>query len=142
MADRLEEIKETYRLHGNPIPGMRWLIDEVERLRDQLIAITNEIRDVVWMPAGIDDIDHMLATLIRHLAGNRQENAEIHDLLAEALGYQKAPSLEEDPNCPCPGQYVTGDHTAVTLAMEAANRIRSYEQDYVDIQERENDRTV
>jgi hypothetical protein len=48
---------------------------------------------------------------------------EVHDILAEGLGYQKAPTLEEDPQCPCPGSYITGDHTAATLAAEAARKL-------------------
>jgi hypothetical protein len=72
--------------------------------------------------------------LVVHLSNQRRaeltELAEIHDILAETLGYQKAPTLEEDPNCPCPGDYVTGDHTAATLAAEAARKL-TRQQDYV-----------
>ena len=60
--------------------------------------------------------------LIYQLRGLRSEEVEIHDLAAEALGYERAPSLEEDPNCPCPGDFVTGDHTAQTLVTELVSK--------------------
>ena len=68
---------------------------------------------------GIEDLlEHMLY----QRRGLLSEEAAIHDLAAEALGYQRAPSLEEDPNCPCPGQFITGEHTAQTLVMELVKK--------------------
>lgn len=55
---------------------------------------------------------------------DRAHLIELHDIeraLAEALGYPK--DAVADPNSPCPGEYVTGDHTACTLAIEAAREL-------------------
>jgi hypothetical protein len=60
---------------------------------------------------------------ILRIKGQTKELSEIHDILAEALGYHK--DAEDDLNSPCPGDYVTGAHTAVTLAMEAASTLES-----------------
>lgn len=107
-TDRLENIKARYpRLHPQTDTG--WLVAEVERLR---------LRGT------------LLGAIIYQRRGALTELAEIHDILAEALGYHKAPTLEEDPNCSCPGDYITGDHTAATLAVEAARKL-ARRQDYV-----------
>lgn len=116
----------------------RLLVDEIKRLREQREAIQREaarlsnrftsihaslVKELSWAALGPDDIDVLLTAIIRQRRGAMTELSEIHDVLAEALGYQKAPTLEEDPNCPCPGGYITGDHTAGTLAMEAAKKL-------------------
>jgi hypothetical protein len=103
--DRIEEIKNGSFTAGDVI----WLVSEVERLRAERNS---------------DDLYTLLDAIIHQRRGAMTELNEIHDILAEALGYQKAPTLEEDPNCPCPGAYVTGDHIAVTLAVEAAKKLR------------------
>lgn len=48
----------------------------------------------------------------------QKEANEVSNLLAEALGYSKG----EPGN---PDSYATGDHTVVTLAMEAANKLKT-----------------
>lgn len=55
--------------------------------------------------------------------GHLQERHDTERVLAEALGYHKAP--EDDPDSPCPGEYATGEHTITTLATEAAAVIRA-----------------
>ena len=67
-------------------------------------------------------LGQLIELVIHQHRGCGSELAEIHDLAAEALGYQRAPSLEEDPNCPCPGQFITGEHTAQTLVMELVKK--------------------
>lgn len=57
----------------------------------------------------------------RERKGRMVEWREIEDALAPALGYEESP----DPGY---GRWVTGDHTSVTLALEAARRIRELEE--------------
>lgn len=47
----------------------------------------------------------------------------IEDLLAEALGFQRSAGGTDDPNG---GGFVIGDHTAYTLAVEAAAALKNY----------------
>jgi transcriptional regulator with XRE-family HTH domain len=47
-----------------------------------------------------------------------RELAQVEDVLAEGLGYERSEGGPDDPNG---GGYLTGDHTALTLAMEARN---------------------
>lgn len=132
MADDWFQVIVDKRLKGCialSLTEERLLVEEVERLRaGRNVALKTLISDEGW-PQTSD-----LGTAARYMAHQRRgaliELAEIHDVLAEALGYQKAPTLEEDPNCPCPGDYVTGDHTAATLAAEAAKKL-ARRQDYV-----------
>ena len=54
----------------------------------------------------------------------QQFENELHDLMAEALGYPVyAPG--EPGYSPDRPEYVTGDHTGMTLAMEAATKLRT-----------------
>lgn len=48
------------------------------------------------------------------------EQSEIEEILAEALGYPI-----DGPGGPQEGMHITGDHTAVTLAMETASKIKA-----------------
>jgi hypothetical protein len=64
--------------------------------------------------------DVSVEELKRRLRAVMGESMEIECILADALGYGRG---EEDG--PCPGAPVTGDHTAVTLAMEAAATLRA-----------------
>lgn len=138
--DRLDGIKHLLELADDrvgPDSSLRWLIGEVDRLRANQVVLDGELRVLqallekinnrlgaqVWVPShSAQDTDYIVSKTIHHLNGNRRELAEIHDLAAEALGYQRAPSLEEDPNCPCPGQFITGEHTAQTLVMELVKK--------------------
>jgi len=99
-----------------------WLVQQLGATRSLIKSVNRQLGGLIYtsMPENTREI---INTVAHHLRGNRTELAEVHDLLAEVLGYQKAPTLEEDPNCPCPGQYITGDHIAVTLAMEATRLI-------------------
>lgn len=54
------------------------------------------------------------------VAALTEQNA-IEDLLAEALGYQRSDGGPDDPNG---GGFVIGDHTAYTLAVEAASALK------------------
>lgn len=106
-----------------------WLTQEIGKLRALIKWVNRQLNSHIWIP----DIDRentreAVKKAAHHLKGRATELAEVHDILAEALGYEKAPSAEEDPNCPCPDQYITGDHTSVTLAMEAARRIKELRQ--------------
>lgn len=111
---------------------INWMIRELAKLR-ALIKWVNQQLDTsstgTWVPsAHRGNTREIVKQATHHLRGRATELAEIHDILAEALGYEKAPSAEEDPNCPCPDQYITGDHTSVTLAMEAARKIKGLKQ--------------
>lgn len=102
-----------------------WLTQEIGRLRALVKWVNHQLSSHIWIP----DIDRentreAVKKATHHLKGRATELAEIHDTLAEALGYEKAPSAEEDPHCPCPGDYITGEHTPVTLAAEAAQKIK------------------
>lgn len=55
------------------------------------------------------------------LHGAFTELATIEDILAAALGYSRSPGGPDDPNG---GGWVTGDHTPLTLAMEAARKLQ------------------
>lgn len=103
-------------------------INETTRLHHRLGSVYNSLAKEMHALHS-DDLCTLLGAIIHQRRGALTELAEIHDVLAEALGYQKAPTLEEDPNCPCPGDYVTGDHTAATLAAEAARKL-TRQQDY------------
>lgn len=141
MEDRLKEIKAMYDRFGTGLDDIDslWLIKEVERLRAERTSAVNEAtrlhnrithihsalaKEMSWAALGPDDLGTLLTAVINQRRGALTELAEIHDILAAALGYQKAPTLEEDPNCPCPGDYVTGDHTAASLAIEAARELK------------------
>lgn len=135
MSDRLAEIKDGSFTAGD----VMWLVSEVERLhaeRDsaineasrlhsRLTSIHRSLSDAMFSSGilRLTDLGTLLTTVIHQRRGAMTELNEIHDILAEALGYQKAPTLEEDPNCPCPGAYVTGEHTAASLAVEAAKKL-------------------
>ena len=107
-----------------------WLAQEIARLRALVKWVNHQLSSHIWIP----DIDRentreAVKKATHHLKGQATELAEIHNILAEALGYEKAPSAEEDPDCPCPGQYITGEHISVTLAMEAARKIKELKQE-------------
>lgn len=55
------------------------------------------------------------------LLGALTELMETERILAKALGY---PRGDGGPNDPTGGDFITGEHTAVTLAMEAARALR------------------
>lgn len=133
--DRLQEIKSENFTASDTL----WLIVEVERLRAERASAMNEATRLhnrlthihsalsKEMPSAAllpDDLGTLLTAVLHQRRGAMTELGEVHDILAEGLGYQKAPTLEEDPDCPCPGDYVTGDHTAASLALEAAKHLR------------------
>lgn len=143
MSDRLrgkiENIKSTHE-RGTLVRqvDISWLISEVERLRVERNSVITEATHLHYQLGSIydslskemhraafnsDDLGTLLTAVIHQRRGAMTELNEIHDILAKALDYQKAPTLEEDPNCLCPGAYVTGDHTAASLAVEAAKKL-------------------
>lgn len=77
-------------------------------------------------------LGQLIELVLHQHRGCGTELAEIHDLAAEALGYQRAPSAEEDPNCPCPGQFITGDNTSQTLVMELVRKYQDLKRFYID----------
>lgn len=110
-----------------------WLTQEISKLRGLVKWVNNQLdasTTGTWVPsAHRDNTREIVKISTHHLRGRASELAKIHDILAEALGYEKAPTAEEDPNCPCPGAYITGDHTSETLAMEAARNIQQLQQE-------------
>lgn len=123
-TDRIEKIKTVWAMGYVPDAEVDWLIAEVERLRAIVRNVSSRLSaEVISTPNTGNTPESLADQVALHLRAGRTELAEIHDLLAEALGYHK--DAEDDPNSPCPGGYVTGDRTAVTLAMEAARRLES-----------------
>lgn len=113
-----------------------WLTQEIAKLR-ALVKWVNQQLDIsntgVWVPSEFrDNTREIVNKTVARAQSQATELAEIHDILAEALGYEKAPTTEEDPNCPCPGQYITGEHTAVTMAMQAARWISRFSNMFMD----------
>lgn len=105
------------------LTDQRNLVLEVEDLRTIVDGAVSKLASLVWAsPSYKPDLLGFIDVFARHLTGNRKELAEIHNILAEALGYHK--DAEDDLNSPCPGQYVTGEHTSETLAAEAATKIK------------------
>jgi hypothetical protein len=134
MRDRLKEIK-TKPFVQTSVDDYFWLIAEAERRHGEeveLDMITAQLHAIHgWKP----DLSRvvMIDLLGRQRQGQAVELNEVHDTLAEALGYQKAPTLEEDPDCPCPGDYVTGEHTAATLAAEAATALKDRDRQIAEL---------
>lgn len=62
--------------------------------------------------------------LRRRLYGALRELALVEDTLAGALGYPRSDGGPDDPNG---GGYITGEHTAVSLAAQAGNTLASVE---------------
>lgn len=125
MYDRLENIKAKHpRLHAESDTG--WLIAEIERLHTQTLAIRSRLAKA--MPGRTFDADSLFVLLDAVLYQRRWamiELGEIHDILAEGLGYTQ--DALDDPESPCPGAWVTGDHTAASLALEAARKLKGQE---------------
>jgi hypothetical protein len=122
MNDRLTNIKDGSFTAGDVF----WLVSEVERLHTQTSAIRSRLAKAI--PGSAFEADSVLTLLdavLYQRRGAMIELGEIHDVLAEALGYsQDAP---DDPESPCPGAWVTGDHTAASLALEAARKLKGQE---------------
>jgi hypothetical protein len=121
-TDRIENMKTVWAMGYVPDADVDWLIAEVERLRREIKALARVVGDRTSQGAERTPLG-IVAHAVRSIQGQAAELAEIHDLLAEALGYHK--DAEDDPDSPCPGDYVTGEHTSVTLAMEAANKLKN-----------------
>jgi DNA-binding phage protein len=127
MHDRLSDIKASChaRVYGPAASDVSWLIAEVERLQDQIESIRAYLSEAL-VGHHSSNILTLLDSVLHQRRGAMTELAEIHDILAEALGYEKAPTLGEDPQCPCPGAWVTGDHTAASLALKAAKALKDH----------------
>lgn len=120
-TDRLGEILEnvnTKVYDRKARQDITWLSTAIGELRREIKTLARAMGMIVDQTPQI-----IVARAVRSIQGQAAELAEIHDLLAEALGYHK--DAEDDPNSPCPGDYVTGDHTAVTLASEAAKKLKN-----------------
>jgi hypothetical protein len=135
MNDRLAEIearKEWLRAGMMNAADALWLIEEATRLRAETSAIRSRL--VKAMPGSAFESDSVLTLLdavLYQRRGAMIELSEIHDVLAEALGYtQDAP---DDPESPCPGGWVTGDHTAASLTLEAARKLKGQESVITDV---------
>lgn len=75
----------------------------------------------------LDEIELLTKDRDRYCKAYWESAHEIDQTLGRALGYPVYP--DNDPNCPGePGEVETGEHVPETLAMEAANKIRSFEQ--------------
>jgi hypothetical protein len=138
MTDKLAEIKESLELVDDrigPDSSLRWLVKEVDRLRFKDNVTTGELKVLETLvermvtrlgegfivnPVSVEPLA-LASSCVYKYRGLLSEQAAIHDLAAEALGYEQAPSLEDDPKCPCPEAFNTGDHTAQTLVMELVN---------------------
>jgi hypothetical protein len=133
-----ELAQNVIRTNTEPIDtlGMAMLVSrEVEEWREAAAGFVNDkiklhkelVTAIGYNPCpGTDDdrVEELVDHVIYQRRGALTELNEIHDLAAEALGYERAPSLEEDPNCPCPNSFITGDHTAQTLVMELVKRYK------------------
>ena len=122
MHDRLPDIKASChaRVYGPAVSDVSWLIAEVERLRNQIESIRAYLSEALGGHHS-SSILTLLDSVLHQRRGAMTELAEIHDILAEALGYRQ--DALDDPNSPCPGAWVTGDHTAASLALEAAKTL-------------------
>lgn len=126
MTDRLAEIearKEWLRGGMMNAGDALWLLTEAHRLRAEISAIRSRLAKA--MPGQTFDADSLfilLDAVLYQRRGAMIELSEIHDVLAEALGYSQ--DALDDPDSPCPGAWVTGDHTAASLALEAAKTLR------------------
>lgn len=139
--ERLNEIKRLLEAADDrigPDSSLRWLIGEVDRLTARHDNMVGELRVLQTLlekivtrlgegfiinPISIDPLELVNTAVYRH-RGIGTELAKIHDLAAEALGYTRAPTAVEDPNCPCPEQFITGDHTSQTLVMELIKKYK------------------
>ena len=123
MHDRLPDIKASChaRVYGPAVSDVSWLIAEVERLRNQIESIRAYLSEALGGHHS-SSILTLLDSVLHQRRGAMTELAEIHDILAEALGYRQ--DALDDPNSPCPGAWVTGDHTAASLALEAAKKLK------------------
>lgn len=129
MTDWFDTIKtkrNAGRVGSLTLTEERLLVEEVERLHTQISAIRSRLAKA--MPGSTFESDSVLTLLdavLYQRRGAMIELSEIHDVLAEALGYtQDAP---DDPESPCPGAWVTGDHTAASLTLEAARKLKGQE---------------
>jgi hypothetical protein len=125
MTDRLEETKKIHE-GGTLIrqASITWLVSEVERLQGQIDNIRTRLSGAL-VSTHSDDIFILIDYVLHQRRGAMIELSEIHDVLAEALGYPQ--DALDDPESPCPGAWVTGDHTAASLALEAAKKLKSQE---------------
>lgn len=124
MSDWFDGIKEKHQTDKGALTftDQSNLVFEVERLRFIVTETVDVLSPLIWSSGNYPSLLTLAHEVARHLTATRKELAEIHDILAEALGYHK--DAEDDPNSPCPGDYVTGEHTSETLAAEAANKIK------------------
>jgi hypothetical protein len=125
MEDRLEEILENTQNHFQQVKqDIVWMGTQVGNLRGQIKKVKQKLAPIVGSSPDMP-VDVLVDIIIHQHKGMATELNEIYVILVEGLGYQQAPTLEEDPDCPCPEEYVIGDHTAATLASEAANRLKA-----------------
>jgi DNA repair exonuclease SbcCD ATPase subunit len=126
MNDRLAEIeaRKEWRHNGTMnAPDALWLMEEVLRLRRQADSIRHRLAEAMHRVVfNSDNTFDLLASVLHQRHGAMTELNDIHDILAEALGYSQ--DALDDPESPCPGAWVTGDHTAASLALEAAKTLK------------------
>jgi hypothetical protein len=140
MNDRLAEIeaRKEWRHNGTMnAPDALWLMEEVMRLRHQIDNIRTQLSGAL-VSIRSDDILVLIGSVLHQRRGAITELNDIHDILAEALGYSQ--DALDDPESPCPGAWVTGDHTAASLALEAAKKLKSQE-DTIEALSRAGDRS-
>jgi hypothetical protein len=120
MKDRLADIKSG----SFTARDVSWLVYEVERLQGQIESVRTYLSEAV-VGHHSSGIFALLNSVLHQRRGAMTELNDIHDILAEALEYPQ--DALDDPESPCPGAWVTGDHTAASLALEAAKKLKSQE---------------
>jgi hypothetical protein len=133
MSDRLDAIKSG----SFTARDVSWLVYEVERLQGQIESIRTYLSDAM-VGHHSSGIFALLNSVLHQRRGAMTELNDIHDILAEALGYPQ--DALDDPDSPCPGAWVTGDHTAASLALEAAKKLKNQE-DTIETLDRSVDRS-
>jgi hypothetical protein len=72
---------------------------------------------------GHSEPEKEISRITQQVRGQTGEARETERILADALGYRY--DEIDDPVSPCPGEHAIGEHSTVTLAMEAARAIKT-----------------
>ena len=130
IVTRVSEITLQNPVTTDPIEMVEQIISEIVTLRESKAALVDQNKKYYTLLRNehlsreSSHLGQLIDSVVHQRRGALTELAEIHDLAAEALGYQRAPTVEEDPNCPCPGDFMTGEHTAQKLVMELVRKYK------------------